>query len=1561
MLVLAAIAAFASVSQSATLVFTNNSIISSGDTNYDGLDIVVTNCTITIDGTHAFASLQIRNGGILTHSVATGHTGLNLTTTGDVWVDEGGAINADGKGYLFSEGLGNGSQSGSPLTGNGAGHGGLGGSSATGGGASYGSTQQPSHKGSTGGLGGGSGGGALRLIVGGAFVLNGSLSANGNSGSTNRSGGGSGGSIWITAQSLSGAGAISASGGSGEPVYGNGGGGGRVAIECENNMFLGSIVAHGGAGAQAGGAGTVYMAVAGANARLSVDNNGRAGASTPVHMTNACDLAVSAGGTVIPSSALTVGHLTVVSNSWLTIPPQPSPGGIINLTVTGNVTIASQSGIMVDARGHPSGQGLGRGNSSTFLGAVYGGGGGYGGQGGTGPPGPSTSGNSLGGNPYGSIYAPSELGSGGGGGNLPPTDGGPVGSFGGGGVRLTVGGTLLLDGIVSANGGAAASRGGGGGSGGSVWLTVGTVAGSGSISANGGSANPLLGGGGGGGRIAIYCSTNFFTGAVSAHGGDGANAGGAGTIYSQISGESGNLLVDNGGRPGTTPLLMTSGTQNLTIGGGALVQLSGLSPIGDLLIKSRSWLTLPAQQQTLMLTVTRATIEPDAGIVADGRGHPAAQGPGSGGYFSTFPTNYGGGGGHGGYGGAALNPNARGGNAYDSFNSPSMPGSGGGGFTTSTDAGGAGGGVIQLNVNGTLRMDGTISADGGIGLGLGGGGGAGGSITLRAGIITGAGVVSANGGSASGPNGGGGGGGRIAIFFSTNDFSGVVTAYGGAGGNIGGAGTIYVKPIGLTGQLLVDNGGHVGTNTAIVPGPGTYDLTVGGGATIGLSSALTFAGDLLVKSNGWLAFTYAFGSPVLGITGNATIERGGGILADGIGSGPSRGFQSSFGPNGGGGHGGYGGANPPGYGGAYGSVQNPQSGGGAGGSASGSSFPPMGGLGGGALRITVTGSFAMDGMISADGGAGQAQSGGGAGGSVWLTAGTLTGSGVISANGGAGNGTAGGGGGGRIAIYYDTNLFAGILSAHGGAGAVRGGAGTIYSRRNNELTERLLVDNRGRFGTNTPLQNLCAAFELSVQGGAAAIMTSSSVSLSNLLVGSGSSLSALAMNLDLAILGDAVIEAGAVISVDGKGYSQLSGGPGSGRSAFGAGSGAGYGGAGGATAGAAGGAPYGSAERPTHPGSGGGPGLSPSSEGSQGGGALRLTVGHALTVEGRLGADGNAGLQDNSGGGSGGSIWLTAGTITGSGIISANGGAGEPILGGGGGGGRIALYSPTNTFTGLTTVLGGDGAERGENGTIYISTNLPPFEIVSHQPAGTVTNWMNTVVLTFSSAFDPSSISASDIGINTPNGATSAVELSALNSSTLRIIMFPVQTTVGDYTITIGPQIEDLFGRPMSQPYTGTFRILLPEIRGVVRDTNGQPVARVELRLMGGQPPTFTDGSGEYRLGVPSGWSGSVTPVFRNDVMFVPGSRVYTDVNASIGNDDYLMVSVPTLGGQLDGTNFLLDWQGIPGVTYQPLWSTNLVDWFPYGRFLSGSNGVMKLLVPVDDDPMKFFRVRSEN
>src|SRR5688572_14165487 len=51
-----------------TITFTTDTTIGIIDTNYDGADIVVTNCTLTVDGAHSFARLQILNGGTLTHT-----------------------------------------------------------------------------------------------------------------------------------------------------------------------------------------------------------------------------------------------------------------------------------------------------------------------------------------------------------------------------------------------------------------------------------------------------------------------------------------------------------------------------------------------------------------------------------------------------------------------------------------------------------------------------------------------------------------------------------------------------------------------------------------------------------------------------------------------------------------------------------------------------------------------------------------------------------------------------------------------------------------------------------------------------------------------------------------------------------------------------------------------------------------------------------------------------------------------------------------------------------------------------------------------------------------------------------------------------------------------------------------------------------------------------------------------------------------------------------------------------------------------------------------------------
>jgi len=84
------------------------------------------------------------------------------------------------------------------------------------------------------------------------------------------------------------------------------------------------------------------------------------------------------------------------------------------------------------------------------------------------------------------------------------------------------------------------------------------------------------------------------------------------------------------------------------------------------------------------------------------------------------------------------------------------------------------------------------------------------------------------------------------------------------------------------------------------------------------------------------------------------------------------------------------------------------------------------GPGGGAVRIDVTGTVRVDGVIAVDGTSGQgSRSSGGSGGSIWINAQVLEGSGEIRANGGNGGSTTDeGGSGGRIAIYVDPSAHA---------------------------------------------------------------------------------------------------------------------------------------------------------------------------------------------------------------------------------------------------------------------------------------------------------------------------------------------------------------------------------------------------------------------------------------------------------------------------------------------------------------------------------------------------------
>ena len=52
-------------------VFTNNLTLSETNAAYDGQDIVISGATLTVDGPHAFNSLPLTHGAVLTHSPCT--------------------------------------------------------------------------------------------------------------------------------------------------------------------------------------------------------------------------------------------------------------------------------------------------------------------------------------------------------------------------------------------------------------------------------------------------------------------------------------------------------------------------------------------------------------------------------------------------------------------------------------------------------------------------------------------------------------------------------------------------------------------------------------------------------------------------------------------------------------------------------------------------------------------------------------------------------------------------------------------------------------------------------------------------------------------------------------------------------------------------------------------------------------------------------------------------------------------------------------------------------------------------------------------------------------------------------------------------------------------------------------------------------------------------------------------------------------------------------------------------------------------------------------------------
>jgi len=402
----------------------------------------------------------------------------------------------------------------------------------------------------------------------------------------------------------------------------------------------------------------------------------------------------------------------------------------------------------------------------------------------------------------------------------------------------------------------------------------------------------------------------------------------------------------------------------------------------------------------------------------------------------------------------------------------------------------------------------------------------------------------------------------------------------------------------------------------------------------------------------------------------------------------------------------------------------------------------IGGDGGGVIRVSA-GLLVLDGTITSDGTAGTRLGASGAGGSIYIECDTLTGLGGASASGGlTGNS---GGGGGRIAVHVRDSLGmadtaflvhgpqtaeTGTVSLIRGESAARTVLLVAHDESKTEehstnfvvtatdgldsvraidfravsvrYDTKLIADSLTCTGSVAKLDGGCSAVSIRITdtsvvttGGeiAAVTVTLTDSGIINHPAGSPESTSRVALACDTLIVGEHSgfdvsglgLPGGYTLGGEINGNRPDQGGSHGGRGAYGR-------------------DPYGSAETPILPGAGGSYPMPEGTYGGAGGGVVRIDA-EVVHLDGFILADGERGKPESTidgqklhAGGAGGSIWITADSLSGSGAIHADGGLGSgTIPQGRGGGGRIALYACT-----LDTALLDLSVAGFESGTVHI-------------------------------------------------------------------------------------------------------------------------------------------------------------------------------------------------------------------------------------------------------------------
>lgn len=109
-------------------------------------------------------------------------------------------------------------------------------------------------------------------------------------------------------------------------------------------------------------------------------------------------------------------------------------------------------------------------------------------------------------------------------------------------------------------------------------------------------------------------------------------------------------------------------------------------------------------------------------------------------------------------------------------------------------------------------------------------------------------------------------------------------------------------------------------------------------------------------------------------------------------------------------------------------------------------------------------------------------------------------------------------------------------------------------------------------------------------------------------------------------------------------------------------------------------------------------------------------------------------------------------------------------------------------------------------GTFFVDRTGP--SVVSYSPSPSITLPLSVITLTFSEPIKASSVSTADVVTFTgPGGVNLKSRVSRLEvvGAEVRVLLSPIQTAEGTYTLVLGPAIEDYVGNKMDQDHDGTY------------------------------------------------------------------------------------------------------------------------------------------------------------